>query len=563
MRFASPLTIAILFLAALSDQAQQPVPGTPTVTTTAGPVSPLPVPPSQTIPLTAASDVPSSIAIDAALLPFSVAKRIFGKEVAANYAVVQITIANHNDKASFIVQSAKLDASHWLLNGTFSGFGTPEKVKTGAFGQQDEPGVVSSTEARLVRGELQDAQPFSARNWVVRGAIAAGSIASGFQFLTMSTEILAGISAYGNQVVPALSALWPDSTQAKIDRISDFGFQTNHVIAKSDIIIGFFPIDHFLLPDLKKIYQKAPAAFFNPSQMLLDKKYRPKLIQMLTSAGAFPANSSDEQASTLVTAAITEYETKVKASGKKLSDVSEQSLVILSLLNRLSLNNIRVVVDGTMNVDTSLVPAILTAVNLSENPTLASTWKVGIHKATITGSFLEGGVPSVLNADSLGITAVTVDRDNSSDTKMALSYTLTKDLPLGTVLSFLVVKAGKDKSQTVSVPVTLNYSPLPNISGVTTKEDATTPSAWAVGTHTGTITGSFLSGTIPSVKNAALGFSNIMPDTANSTDTALVFQFTLTKAVPTGTTVTFFVTRPASQGKDQVVSNSVDLAIKY
>ena len=191
----------------------------------------------QSIALDAQSDVPASVAVDAVLLPYTLARRTFGREIADHYAVVQLTIANHNPRAAFLLQSAVLDDCHWLLSGRITLDGSTNCPRqpdgAGPYRQGNLTTQVASVEARIVRGELQDQQPFTARNWIVRSAVAAGSIAAGFQFLTMDTDIIKGISSYGNQLIPALGLLWPDNTQARINRISDFGFQTNKVIAKS------------------------------------------------------------------------------------------------------------------------------------------------------------------------------------------------------------------------------------------------------------------------------------------------------------------------------------------
>ena len=64
----------------------------------------------------------------------------------------------------------------------------------------------------------------------------------------------------------------PDSTIPQLNRVSDFGFQTNKIIAKgsADLIYAFFPVERFLTPGIGKIFLKAPAVFLAPPQLFID-----------------------------------------------------------------------------------------------------------------------------------------------------------------------------------------------------------------------------------------------------------------------------------------------------
>ena len=128
--------------------------------------------------------------MDSVLLPYKVANRIFGGEVADNYAVVQITISNHNPSAGLIIHSALLDYSHWLFSGRFSSIAGDGTVNTTTYQQQNKASQVSSAEARIVRGESLDKQPWTARNIMVHTATIVGTLATGFQFLTTDTNYL-------------------------------------------------------------------------------------------------------------------------------------------------------------------------------------------------------------------------------------------------------------------------------------------------------------------------------------------------------------------------------------
>jgi hypothetical protein len=407
--------------------AQEPAAAATLPTSQRGQSSDLPkVAETDVFPLTAVSDVSFSVSVDAVLLPPSVTKRIFGKEISDHYAVVQLTVSNHNPGAALILQSVLLDYSDWLLSGSFQAHHSQQSAND-HYQRPNLPSQVASTEARLVRGELQDAQLWTARNAFIRAATLVGAVASGYQFLASSSNYLSGIDAYGNQVVPALATFWPDRTQLQINRVSDFGFQTNHVIAKSssDIVVAFFPIDRFLIPSLKKQFLKSPAIFFVPGQMLLDPKLSSYLHEIMLSAGAL--DKDDPKEMLIKTIAADQAGTIFPSNSKEER--------IVNLLDKISLNNIRVVVGGVMTVDTNAVPALLDSVSFLGTP----TWKKdSIVTGTITGSFLSDGTPSVLDSAGSPVGDITIDPKKSDDKHLAFSLKLAKDIGSEVKLEFLV-----------------------------------------------------------------------------------------------------------------------------
>lgn len=489
---------------------------------------------SQTIPLQGASDVNPNVSVDAALLPYSVARRIFGTEIAKRYAVVQLVISNHDQADAMIVQSVLLDYSHWLFSGSFTGLSPALPVGQGLTAQQasNKPSQVASAEARLVRAQLQDAQQWTARNWTVRSAVLIGATAAGFQFL-FGESYSKGSDAFNGNLIPGLQQIWPDASQAQINRISDFGFGTNHVIPKnsSDVIVGFFPLDRFLTPDLQEIFRKAPAAFFNPSEMLVDCTYGPKLLNLLRRAGAIdsavqpelrqrawnkpcayradPGKDQNKVDARRVGKAILHYEKfkltqatnaladpveKAKAHEDALaaacnlpeenrsSDGKTTSLndnfnsgdcLLLTLLDKVSLNHIRVVASGIMTVDVNRVPAVLSDIKFDGDPKSAAFWTgpkgsnaAPVHKAVLIGTFLAGGRINIrasgagkeLSASPLD--NLNVDLGNSDETHLAFSYALPADVAPGVSLAFTVTKFAKDGSNTTSAPLTFTVPDL-------------------------------------------------------------------------------------------------------
>jgi hypothetical protein len=223
----------------------------------------------QGAPLTTLSNVSESLNVEAVMLPGPIVKRVFGEEVAKNYAVIEVNIANRSNEAGFVLQSLFIDFSNWALGnalGMNMDYHLPKPYQSRGSAQQ-----VSSVEYRIVRGEMLDAQPWTARNQLVRSAKVLGSIGTAFAF-PFSRDVVSGINAWNGGVVPGLDALFPDGTDAQINRISDYGFRDNKIVPQqsSDIVIAFFPIDRFLSPSLRKLFLKSPSLFFNPILLAID-----------------------------------------------------------------------------------------------------------------------------------------------------------------------------------------------------------------------------------------------------------------------------------------------------
>jgi hypothetical protein len=63
-------------------------------------------------------NVGGNVTASAVLIPRVDARRIFGKEIADNYAVVEVNIGNKSPDASLIIHSVYIDYSRWALSGT-------------------------------------------------------------------------------------------------------------------------------------------------------------------------------------------------------------------------------------------------------------------------------------------------------------------------------------------------------------------------------------------------------------------------------------------------------------
>lgn len=409
------------------------------------------------IPLNVTSNLADKSDLQAVLIPAVLARRIFGKEVANNYAVVEVIVANLDSKASLVVQDIFLDYSNWLLSGA-SGDTPPTHLTANQ--KANISTQVASVESRLVRGELLDAQQWTARNWTMRSLTALGSIAVAFEF-PFSTDVTKGVGAFNGVVVPGAQALWPDGTINQINRISDFGFQTNKIIAKQNAepIVAFFPIDRFLTPGFRKVFLKSPASWFVPEEMLADPKTEPvfeKFVKPLTNLGAQDFLPTIRQA---VMATCPEQNEKAETDTDTIQAQNNGKPGTLSLcqlkqlLQGVSLNKIHVVVQGVMTVDQATVPGTIYSVDFKNgnNQNIWTTTK-SAQTGTIRGIYLSGVIPSVVDAQGSPLQGVTISAVSKGSTDAALNFTMTIEncIPSTTKVFFVVTKTENPNSATAS-----------------------------------------------------------------------------------------------------------------
>jgi hypothetical protein len=420
--------------------------------------------------------VRNSITAQAVLIPYPIAKRIFGKEIAKSYAVIEVNMGNKNRDAAFILHGLFLDYSNWALSGYVQQTETdkldkipddhrqyplPPRPERLAFENQasTQPSQVASVEYRLARAELLDAQQFSARNWTVRLLTLAGTVASGYSFSFKEKGIAKGIAAFSGSFVPGVAQAWPDSTIAQLNNVSDFGYQTNKVVTKEDgeIVVAFFPIDRFLTPGLRKLFLQSPAVFFNPFSIFYDKQAL-KLFQ-----SAAPTVFADNTHDTNFLNALPSYTNKLNAariSGCELvSTETERKMreahitgctVVLSdienklaFLNQASLNTIHIVVDGIMTVDVSSIPGKIDTITIDKENDPATWSEPGTVSGVMRGSFLGGAHLKIAEADTLGITDIATIGKDSNDQVLHFTMKLTKPIKDGTELTISVVKTDK------------------------------------------------------------------------------------------------------------------------
>ena len=459
------------------------------------------------------TDVTNNTSVEATLIPASIARTVFGKEIANHYAVISLTISNQSSDYAFIVQSVFIDYSQWLLGGsspfnqtnalcsqeakTASAVALSKKTKREsssqqpnqgagtssttdstqpqtdqnanvqscpgnplqAYQQQTQPNQLASAESRIVREELLVKQPWTTHNWVLRAMQAAGSIATGFTFAASSQAWIQGIGAFNGSVIPAYQNLFPDPTVNQMNQISNVGFQVNKAIAKqsSDIVVAFFPLDRFLTPDLQALYLSSPAAFFSPVEAMLDPKTRDK---------------------------VSPYIVKLFGGNDKWEALSNNMLKFLPQLDP----------GACGSYESSLAPLDASTLGTKESP------KNSLELACLT--------------------AAAVNRLSLNTVRIVVGGTMTVDVN--------------------SVPS--------QITSIEIDPPAAADEKWKKGTLNGTVHGSFLSGATPTLVTPPSGVT-IKAVSDGSTDTELHFTLNLASDLPASTNkLTFQVTKSGTKG---------------
>jgi hypothetical protein len=465
-------------------------------------------------PLPVTINVADTVNVEAVMLPREISRRVFGKHVADNYAVIEVNISNRSKDAALILQSLFIDMSTW-------GFAGPLGSGVGAAGLSDTTSprpfqanasstVVASVEYRIVRGQLLDAQPWNKRNIGLRAIQVMGSIGTAFAF-PFSRDVVTGIGAWNGSVIPGYQALFPDGMEGQLNRISDYGYRNNKIIPQesSDIVVAFFPIDRFLTRSLRNVFLDSPALFFNPLMMVIDPNTKKLLKPILQNV----YGSEDE--------VNKEFKLLLQAFGK---------------LNQPKIADARAAVAADQAALTKAKAAIesdqaaIAADNASPEKNASALAK---HNAA-------------LKSHEAARDKAKADLDND---QKALDSELTQ-LKASTLFGFLST-------------LSLNHVHIA-ISGVMTVDELTVPSTleatcfdkagadvWAIaGDKTCTITGRFLSSGVPKIPDAAkLGISDIAVNKDASTDDLLKFTFKLKAPLDPPVEFDILVSKDGKNGK--------------
>jgi hypothetical protein len=456
-------------------------------------------------PLETEINVHGNVTAQAVLIPRVDARRIFGDEIANNYAVIEVNVGNKSPDAALIIHGVFIDYNLWALSGNSAqtmGFDGVFREGAEPFQASTKRNQIASEEYRVVRGQLLDAQMWTKRNWTMRLLTLAGSLASAYSFSLKEEGIIRGLNAFSGVAVPGVREAWPDGTVDQLNRISDFGYQANKVIPKqgAEVIVCFFPIDRFLTPGFKKLFLKSPALFFSPLQMLVDRNLKTDANRLLKGIGGSAGLTVEALAPLLpcylqISNALRFGMKNNRIRGSKIENesggcetkfglttegVQEQALfkvskatefskfLALDFISQMSLNSVTVTVDGIMTVNTSDLAPNLDAVvfdrvtncgdstqlcfwTAPDNGTVART-------GLISGAYLTGGVVVIEEANEFGLTEVKTISDMSNDRELRFSFTLTKPIPPGTLLHFRVSKP--QTGFTTGGPARLDSLPL-------------------------------------------------------------------------------------------------------
>ena len=395
----------------------------------------------------------SLVSVQAVMLPYAINRELFSKHIADNYAVVVVNVGNHSHDAALVMQGLYLDYSKWALSGSVASSGS-----LGTWPGQVAPGQVSSVEYRIVRGELEERDAKSVRNWIVRTLEFAGSIAGGTTFAYGAISNIPRYISMANGVgIPGFQKLWPDPLITRLNRISDFGYRVNRVVPResSDVMIAFFPIDRFLTPKLKTLFIRQPALFFNTGLALMDPN--PQMTAILERvSGQTLAQLTAQIPAMMACASATE---RTQESNKAACD---RSATLREMVKSTSLNSIEVVIDGNLMLDLAAVPPSVDALTFQDQAERAAYWSVaGAEKGIVVlGRFLDGA-RVLIEPASAGIEWV--GSDLASSERLSGKLRFTKPVQAGQQLSIKVVKDTKEGQSMLSAPVlyTVEYLPTP------------------------------------------------------------------------------------------------------
>ncbi len=522
-------------------------------------------------PIASEITVNSSVHVQAVLIPRPDAKRIFGREISDNYAVIQLIVGNKSPDAALIIHGVFIDYRDWPLSGSTPSAlvvaSTPNKYQA-----PSTPSQVASEEYRVVRGQLLDAQTDTLRNRFLRWLTLAGNLAGAFTFSLNEDGIVKGIAAVTGVGIPGVATAWPDKTVEQLNRVSDLGFRANKVVPKesSEIVVCFFPIDRFLTPGFRKLFLTSPALFFAPLQMLADRK-----VEGLARAavGDFLKDSKltfeqlrqglpcymkvrhpdaerigfdfclGQMGLEMYQDAATNQQ-KMRAKGKRdtqgnLTEVDKgfYTFMALEFIGNVSLNRVSVTVDGTMAVDVRTIAGRIDEVVIDSVADCGDAdgeclWggggaHGGVRKGVIRGAYLKDAQLNIAEAERLNITDLKKIDEESTDSELRFSFKLNAPVPTQTKLHFTVTKpaavAGARPIESNTWEYVVAYSPSPTAVNSVTVDNTVTPPKL-------TVKGNGFTGTTSVTLIPQFGNSVTVTPTTGNTFTDTSFE----AALPTG-----------------------------
>ncbi len=231
--------------------------------------------------------------------------------------------------------------------------------------------------------------------------------------------------------------------------------------APSDISVAFFPIERFLTPTLKTLFLKNPAGFFVPGELMSDPK-TPTAVRTLLLALArsvMPSVGETELIPKMLRASLEKCDS---ADEEKLLQAQETGRVaapqgvtehlqmcgLKEIVGGLSLNNVHVVVGGIMTLDVAAVPASIYEVTFADGNDNKELWTVPgkDRKGTISGVYLAGGTPSIVDAKGTPVDGITIKPVPASSSDTALNFTMSASKCIPSQQLYFVVTKSPDPS---------------------------------------------------------------------------------------------------------------------
>jgi hypothetical protein len=203
---------------------------------------------------------PSDVSCGIAILPWSITRWNFGREVSENFIAVQVTVRNLNDNEQFLVHDVELavDTKPGLFNRFNSGVD-----------QTTVHGVAATAEEGV-----------ESRTFWLRLATFVGSVASAATVAVSADAFRQAVGAYQGGLIPGLNKFLKDHTEEQISRLDATAFTNAQskkiIVPKNDsaTFYTFLPAKPFLQIDWDQIYKYkiGDAAISATSLFLLDKE---------------------------------------------------------------------------------------------------------------------------------------------------------------------------------------------------------------------------------------------------------------------------------------------------
>jgi hypothetical protein len=426
----------------------------------------------KTTPILATTIVNCCVKIDAGLVEYDSARRVFSTWVANNYAVVRVHIENQCSDEQFILQGVSLDLSRIGQNSSDlrnSGASGSAAALPAAAVPLTGDHQIPNTGSHAVQETLEAGSRFSARNLVVNGLVLVGAVAGGYAFLGPA-DAAKGIAAYAGDFMPGLQKLWPDRQIEQRINVLLYGYQDKIVIAKGDpgVTYLFFPRDKLVSGRPAMLFSKDLAAVLDPAQLFLDSatpesrgvRHAHQALKHWVTQDAGIRGNDEYVASLIRSSCFTEEPSKTAGSRciPKLPNLSDEETIaeirkLKTSIARVSLQGVSVELKGIMAVDADALPATITNVSFDEENQETGLWSDAKkqHSGLIKGKSLLNGRPEIIaisipNANPAQLAeyfdkdAVSIVSKGSSDTELHFKVQFKQPIPQGAKLTFRILK---------------------------------------------------------------------------------------------------------------------------